>query len=58
MYGMPILPSLVSHSRPKIPSIATGIVGGLLFIVVVAYSCEDVTLFESVHYAACFKRER
>jgi hypothetical protein len=33
---MPILPSLVSHSRPKIPSIATGIVGGLLFIVVVA----------------------
>lgn len=36
MYGMPILPSLVSHSRPKIPSIATGIVGGLLFIVVVA----------------------
>lgn len=35
---MPILPSLVSqpHSRPRIPSIATGIVGGLLFIVVVA----------------------
>lgn len=36
MNGMPILPSLVSRSRPKIPSIATGIVGGLLFIVVVA----------------------
>ena len=32
----PHLPTSPSHSRPKIPSIATGIVGGLLLVVVVA----------------------
>uniref|UniRef100_A0A452TVJ1 Receptor protein-tyrosine kinase n=1 Tax=Ursus maritimus TaxID=29073 RepID=A0A452TVJ1_URSMA len=35
-YGKPHFPMSPSRSRPKIPSIATGIVGGLLLVVVVA----------------------